>query len=55
MALQRAAQRGVRVRMILDRAALDRTEALGHFERAGVQILVDDKVTIAHNKVMVID
>ncbi len=55
----RAAQRGVRVRLVTDydanRAAKDYTDAIDKMEKAGVQVLRDQRSSLMHNKFVVID
>ncbi|MBI4674584.1 MAG: phospholipase [Chloroflexi bacterium] len=55
----RAAARGVRVRLVTDyaanRAAKDFTDAVDKMEKAGVQVLRDQRSSLMHNKFVVID
>lgn len=55
----RAAQRGVRVRLVTDydanRAAKDYADAIEKMEKAGVQVLRDQRSSLMHNKFVVID
>lgn len=55
-ALAAAHERGVKVRVLSDREnETSKYTALDFLAGKGVEVLVDDKVRIAHNKVMVID
>lgn len=55
-ALVHARQRGVAVRVILDKSQRSQRGSLGEFIAAqGIEVGVDAKHAIAHNKVMVID
>ena len=51
-----AKRRGVDVRVLLDKTnEQERYSAATFLQNQGVAVLIDDKVAIAHNKVMVID
>ena len=55
-ALAQARRRGVDVRVLLDKSnEQERYTAATFLLNQGVAVLIDDKVAIAHNKVMVID
>ena len=55
-AIGQAEQRGVAVRVILDKENRQpRYTGATYLRNAGVPLRIDDKVAIAHNKVMVID
>ena len=55
-ALAQARRRGVDVRVLLDKSnEQERYTAATFLMNQGVAVLIDDKVAIAHNKVMVID
>ena len=58
-AFARAAQRGVRVRLVTDyaanQAAAEYTDAISKMEQAGVQITRDHRSALMHNKFVVID
>ena len=55
-ALEAAARRGVRIRIIVDDSQLtERYSQADEAARAGLEVWVDDPSGIAHNKVMVID
>jgi phosphatidylserine/phosphatidylglycerophosphate/cardiolipin synthase-like enzyme len=55
-ALEAAAARGVRVRIVVDDSQLtERYSLADEAARAGLEVWVDDPSGIAHNKVMVID
>lgn len=54
-ALVQAKQRGVDVRVIFDKTALDRKGAASYFARYGIPIWIDDQANIAHNKVIIVD
>ena len=55
-ALAQAKRRGVDVRVLLDKTnEQERYSAASFLINQGVAVLIDDKVAIAHNKVMVID
>ena len=55
-ALQAARDRGVDVRVILDKSQRSERYSSARFlVNAGIPVWIDDKVAIAHNKVMVID
>ena len=55
-ALAQAKRRGVDVRVLLDKSnEQERYSAATFLMNQGVAVLIDDKVAIAHNKVMVID
>ncbi|WP_458097020.1 phospholipase D family nuclease [Roseomonas sp. WA12] len=55
-ALEAAARRGVRVRIIVDDSQLtERYSQADEAARAGLEVWVDDPTGIAHNKVIVID
>jgi phosphatidylserine/phosphatidylglycerophosphate/cardiolipin synthase-like enzyme len=55
-ALGRAKERGVDVKAILDRInEQKRYTAATYLKNHGIDVLIDDAVVIAHNKVMVID
>jgi len=55
-ALVEAKKRNVDVAVILDRSALHTsTTAAQTLAKAGIQLLVDDKHAIAHNKIVIID
>ncbi len=55
-ALAQAKRRGVDVRVLLDKTnEQERYSAATFLQNQGVAVLIDDKVAIAHNKVMVID
>ena len=55
-ALAQAKRRGVDVRVLLDKSnEQERYSAATFLLNQGIAVLIDDKVAIAHNKVMVID
>ena len=56
-ALVRAHERNVHVRIILDKTNVDdeRYHAAEDMQRAGIEVFIDDKVAIAHNKVIIVD
>lgn len=55
-ALADAKQRGVEVKVILDKSQLkERNSMLPYLARQHIPIWIDDRVAIAHNKVMVFD
>lgn len=55
-AVRDAVQRGVTVEAIVDRSNdTDKYSAATFLKNSGVTVLVDDKVAIAHNKVILID
>jgi phospholipase D len=54
-ALIAAHQRGVEVKVILDRSQLKNRSQSHLLEAAGIPILIDETVAIAHNKVLIID
>jgi phosphatidylserine/phosphatidylglycerophosphate/cardiolipin synthase-like enzyme len=55
-ALAQAKRRGVDVRVLLDKTnEQERYSAATFLLNQGIAVLIDDKVAIAHNKVMVID
>jgi len=55
-ALGRAKDRGVDVRAILDRSnEQPRYTGATYLANHGIPVLIDDRVAIAHNKVMIID
>ena len=55
-ALGRAKERGVEVKVILDRInEQKRYTAATYLKNHGIDVLIDDAVVIAHNKVVVID
>ena len=55
-ALAQAKRRGVDVRVLLDKTnEQERYSAATFLINQGIAVLIDDKVAIAHNKVMVID
>ncbi len=55
-ALVEAKRRGVRVRVILDKSQLsERYSSAKFLVNAGIPVWIDDRVAIAHNKVMIID
>lgn len=55
-ALVRACKRGVKVRVILDRSQYEaKSAAAMPLHSAGIEVRMDNKHQIAHNKVMVID
>lgn len=55
-ALIRAHQRGVKVRVILDKSNLkDKHSLLRLFEKNSIPVFIDSATGIAHNKVMIID
>lgn len=56
MALERAMQRGIRVRIIVDKGAISDKYCIGEWmAHAGADVRADAKHAISHNKVMVID
>jgi phospholipase D len=54
-ALIKAYQRGVDVKVILDRSQLGNRSKRVMLEQAGIPVLIDTGVAIAHNKVMIFD
>ena len=56
-ALVNAAQRGVDVKIILDKTQFDGAHfsVAAYLQKAGISLYDDDQVVIAHNKVMIID
>lgn len=54
-ALLKAHDRGVKVSVVADKTARRKGEQAAHLASLGVDVTVDDKHAIAHNKVMVID
>lgn len=55
-ALTDAHHRGVEVRVLLDKSQVsERYSTAKFFANAGIPVWIDDKVAIAHNKVMIID
>lgn len=55
-ALERANIRGEQVRVLLDKSQLKaRDSVLPALRTAGIKVHIDDKVAIAHNKVIIID
>lgn len=55
-AIGRAKQRGVEVRVVLDKENLrKRYTGATYLDNAGVAVRIDDKVAIAHNKVIIVD
>jgi len=55
-ALADAHRRGVDVRIILDKSQIgERYTSAKFFVNSGIPVWIDDKVAIAHNKVMIID
>jgi len=55
-ALKRAHDKGVAVRVILDKSQMsDKYTSATFLKRAGIAVWIDSKHAIAHNKVMVVD
>ena len=56
-ALVRAAQRGIDVKIILDKTQFDGAHfsVAAYLQHAGISLYNDDQVAIAHNKVMIFD
>ena len=56
-ALVKAAQRGVEVKIILDKTQFDglHFSVAAYLQQAGITLYNDNQVAIAHNKVMIID
>ncbi|MCX7123768.1 MAG: phospholipase D family protein [Gammaproteobacteria bacterium] len=56
-ALVKAAQRGIDVKIILDKTQFDGAHfsVAGYLQKAGITLYNDNQVVIAHNKVMIID
>ena len=55
-ALKRAQKRGVDVKVILDKSQLSQKYSSATFLRnAGIEVVIDTKPAIAHNKVMIFD
>lgn len=55
-ALVEAHERGIDVRVILDKSQVSERYSIAKFlMNAGIPVWIDDKVAIAHNKVMIID